>query len=272
MTKRRGEPMCSPKTGRSHGRPYNYIKIGVKMMKELYYKTEDNTSMLIKLYKEDGQSEKSPLIVFFFGGGWMGGTVDHFENQAKELSKLGYIVANVDYRVFLKHGTSFDVAMKDSFYSIKYLSDNADELGIDCQNVFFGGGSAGGHLAISCIMFNNVKHSFSVRGLLSFNAVIDTTEAGFMSEASTSQAFNPIIFSPFHSLRENLPAMIIFHGTADTVMPYARVVQFVEKYKALGNEIYLESYENEKHGFFSNPNCFEDSLEKAKIFIKEHLI
>ncbi|MFI3325392.1 MAG: alpha/beta hydrolase [Clostridia bacterium] len=240
------------------------------MEKALYYKTEDDKDMLIKFFTAN--DKKAPLVVFFFGGGWMNGNMDRFKPHALELEKLGYVVAIVDYRVYSKHGTTFDYAMKDAFYALKYLSDNALELKIDINNVFYGGGSAGGHLAIASVMFNNVKNNFNVRGLVCFNPVVDTTEKGFMSDASTKQSFKPVVYSPYHHVTKNLPDIIIFHGTEDTVMPYQRTLEFADKYRKYGNNLEFVSYEGCKHSFHNIEEYYTDTLEKTKVFIKEHII
>lgn len=246
------------------------------MKKEVYYTTYDSKEMSISLYYEPLDTPKNyPLIIFFFGGGWMNGTTEHFKPQALELIKDGFMVALVDYRVYNMHHTTIDTALKDAFYSLKYLSDYSDELSINRNQVILAGGSAGGHLAISCILLNQVKHDFQIKGVGLFNGVIDTSQEGYQSLASTEQPFDPIIFSPFHHLKAGLPPLLLMQGTADTVMPYHRTVTFVENCKALGNDVTLISYPDRKHGFFNQrPTTkiedYEDTLAHFTAFAKQH--
>lgn len=245
------------------------------MRNDIYYTTYDNQQLPIELYYEEETKHSYPLIIFFFGGGWMNGSTDHFRPQTESLIKEGFMVALVDYRTYNKNHTTVDIAMKDAFYSLKHLSDHHNELMIDPDHVILAGGSAGGHLAISCILLNQVKHSFQIKGVGLFNGVIDTSQEGYQSLASTEQPFDPIIFSPFHHLKAGLPPLLLMQGTADTVMPYHRTVTFVENCKALGNDVTLISYPDRKHGFFNQrPTTkiedYEDTLAHFTAFAKQH--
>lgn len=50
-------------------------------------------------------TDKCSAIVFFFGGGWIGGTPTHFAPQAKYLASRGMVAICVDYRTKKSHGT-----------------------------------------------------------------------------------------------------------------------------------------------------------------------
>jgi acetyl esterase/lipase len=47
-----------------------------------------------------------PSIVFFFGGGWSGGTTERFLPQALHFSERGMTAFIADYRVKERHGTT----------------------------------------------------------------------------------------------------------------------------------------------------------------------
>ena len=44
-------------------------------------------------------TEQRPAAVFFFGGGWNGGSVRQFEKHAKYLASRGMVIFLADYRV-----------------------------------------------------------------------------------------------------------------------------------------------------------------------------
>ena len=254
----------------------NAMERRIIMMKELRYTSFHGKELAVKLYYPQQIQEKYPLVVLYFGGGWMLGTIDHFKSQAEAIAKQGFLVATPDYRVYLRDTTTTDVAMKDCFYALKFLGENAENLAVDKSNVFVGGGSAGGHLAISTFMFNNIGNGLTIKGALLFNPVIDTTEKGYTSDAILKMPFKSIIFSPYHNLTQGLPPIVIFHGTKDTTMPFDRTLEFSEKYKSLGNEIELVAYENRKHGFFNldrteDDKVYYDTLEKSIRFLKNNL-
>ncbi len=170
----------------------------------------------------------------------------------------------------------------DVFTFLEHLDNRADVLKIDRERIFLSGGSAGGHLAICSILLNHIKNKLHVRGLILFNPVLDTSEKGYQSPALLEQPWNPLVFSPLHHLyarREEeicLPSMIIFHGTADTVMPLERIRLFCEELRRRNGEVVLVEYEDQKHGFFNykkeeDPFCHQDTLTKALHFCTERI-
>ena len=158
-----------------------------------------------------------------------------------------------------------------------HLDQVADELGIDRENIFLSGGSAGGHLAVSAVLFHHAKNNLYIKGLVLFNPVLDTSSKGYQSLALTSQEWNPLLFSPLHYLyavkNESvcLPPTIIFHGTSDTVMPYERVWLFYEEVCRQKQKIFLFGYEGQQHGFFNQQKskddfCYFDTLDRSLAF------
>jgi acetyl esterase/lipase len=59
--------------------------------------------------------------------------------------------------------------------------------------------------------------------------------------------------SPLHHIRPGLPPTVIFHGKADTTVPYADVERFCMASTKMGNQCQLFGYEGATHGFF-NPS------------------
>ena len=47
----------------------------------------------------DPATDRRPAAVFFFGGGWNGGTVKQFQQQARYLAGRGMVAFVADYRV-----------------------------------------------------------------------------------------------------------------------------------------------------------------------------
>ena len=62
----------------------------------------------------------------------------------------------------------------------------------------------------------------------------------------------PTEISPLHHVTKGLPPTIIFHGKADTTVPYATAEAFARVMKAAGNRCDLVGYEGQPHGFFNH--------------------
>lgn len=112
---------------------------------------------VISVEVDDGASHidvflhfKSPIVtlrpLFFWchGGGMVLG--DARDPALKDFCDIGdVIIASVEYRLAPEH--KFPTAPIDCLTALRYLLKNANEYGIDTNNVTVAGGSAGGNLA-----------------------------------------------------------------------------------------------------------------------------
>ena len=110
------------------------------------YKTIGDVKLKIYIYEPKGHKAgaKRPAIVFFFGGGWRGGTPRQFLEHCRYLASKGMVAMTVDYRVSSRQGTKPVHCVRDGKSAVRWIRQNADRLGIDPDRVVSGGGSAGG--------------------------------------------------------------------------------------------------------------------------------
>lgn len=62
---------------------------------------------------------------------------------------------------------------------------------------------------------------------------------------------DPRNLSPAHHVKRGLPPTIIFHGRADTTVPYNTVEAFTKLMTKAGNRCELVGYDGQQHGFFN---------------------
>jgi acetyl esterase len=90
--------------------------------------------------------ERSPTVVFFHGGGWVGGARETPDRQARLLAiETGAVVVSVDYR--RPPETRFPGAFEDAFAATRDVVGGIAEFGGDDTRVGVAGDSAGGNLA-----------------------------------------------------------------------------------------------------------------------------
>lgn len=243
----------------------------------MVYKKIGDIQLGLNIYKPDDwkETDKRACIIFFFGGGWIGGTIDHFKLQSKYLAHRGMVAITPDYRVKTRHGTTPFECVKDAVSAVIWVKDRAHELGIDTDKVVVSGGSAGGHIAACTVLTGTLneagKSSSAIpKAMILFNPVLDTSKKGYGYERLGEKMLE---ISPVNYIRKGLPPAIIFHGTADTTVPYENSLRFCNEMQNMGGHCQLVSYEDRKHGFFNirkgyTPD-FVDTLEKADAFLCE---
>ena len=92
------------------------------------------------------RSRRSPLLVYFHGGGWSFGDLDSHDHICRWLCKESNgFVLSVDYRLAPEH--KFPSAVDDAIATVEWAANNADALGADASKLSVGGDSAGGNLA-----------------------------------------------------------------------------------------------------------------------------
>jgi acetyl esterase len=87
-----------------------------------------------------------PALVYFFGGGWVLGTVDTSDAICRALANAaGCVTVSVGYRLAPEH--KFPAAVHDCAAAVRWVAANAADIGVDRGRIAVGGDSAGGNLA-----------------------------------------------------------------------------------------------------------------------------
>lgn len=115
------------------------------------YKTIGNVQLKMHIFEPEGTgTEPRPAIVFYFGGGWNGGSPEQFYPHCRYLADRGMLAMAAEYRVKSRHGTPPTECVKDGKSAIRWVRREAERLQVDPHRVVAGGGSAGGHVAAAC--------------------------------------------------------------------------------------------------------------------------
>jgi acetyl esterase/lipase len=254
---------------------------GIEGTKSETYRKIGDTELKVWIFEPAQKTAKPlPAIVFFFGGGWTSGSPTQFEPQSRHLASRGMIAIVADYRVKSRQNAKPADCVSDAKACVRWVRANAVRLGIDPERIAVGGGSAGGHLAasvgtlpgldtakddksVSClpnalVLFNpaTVLTTFPGLDLKGFGAGLDKEKFGC----------EPTEISPIHHVKKGTPPTIIFHGKADTTVPYSTVEKFTEVMKAAGNRCELIGYEGQPHSFF-NKSKYAETLAAADDFL-----
>lgn len=254
---------------------------------ETYRKVGD-FELTIDVYLPAGHKEtdRRPAIVFFFGGGWSGGSTRQFAHHSAYLTSRGMVVFAADYRINTRNKSTIADAVVDAKQAIRWVRTNAASLGVDPDRIASGGGSAGGHLAAAVAMlpgFDDATEADAVsnrsNAMALFNPALSLLAEDFAVDRAKPRATSfadrmgaePAALSPLSHVRGRLPPAIVFHGEKDTTVPFAQARKFVEKMKEADNRAELAAYPEAVHGFFNygrgDNSDFVDTLRKLDGFL-----
>lgn len=231
------------------------------------YRTVGETSLSLYIFnpKDWKATDKRPAILFFFGGGWKGGSPSQFEHHSNYFASRGMVAIAADYRVRSRNHTTPPDAVADARAAIRWVRAHAGELGIDPDRIVSSGGSAGGHLA-ACLgvcpapATDNSKVSDVPNAMVLFNPVLDLRQLGQKESGP-----NWMDISPVDHVHANQPPAVMFFGENDHFLIGAK--KFVEECKKDGDRCELHVYPGQKHGFFNKQPYLDQTVQTADAFL-----
>lgn len=251
------------------------------------FKETETIDLKLWVFNPEIVTGNNSAIVFFFGGGWIGGSPRQFIEQAKFFSSKGMVSIIADYRVFSRDSVRAIKCISDAKSAIRWVRKNAKKLGINENKIVASGGSAGGHLAASTGTIpyyeeENEDQSISSKpnamvlfnpGLIAYDFQDLNRNEEMIKKARIRIGDDPKKASPYYHVDNGIAPTIIFHGKSDKTVPYESVVLYEKKMKEFGNICELHLYEDEEHGFFNYGRnsgiAFKDTMEKSYNFLKK---
>ena len=253
------------------------VKIKPKLV---VYKTIGEVELKLHIFEPPDRQAKEPVpaIVFFFGGGWAGGTPTQFYHQSDYLASRGMMAISAEYRVKNRHGTTPFECVADGKSAIRWVRANAERLGVNPDKIVASGGSAGGHVAACTGVLDELDEESEDRNISSkpnalvlFNPALDLVE--FLKKRPSDERFKRAKeISPLQHVTKGLPPCIIFHGTADRTVPFDSADRFTSAMKKAGNMCRLVPFEEKGHGFFNygrdkDNSSFNKTIEETDRFL-----
>lgn len=241
--------------------------------KSFVYKKTKQADLELVVHYPPGwkEADKRPAIVFFFGGGWTGGTVKQFEPQADHLASRGMVAARADYRVKSRHGVTPKECVEDAKSAVRWMRQNAAKLGVDPSRIVAAGGSAGGHIAACTALAPGLEAegedssiSSKPNALVLFNPVLRMDVPPLLGFVGHDEALGKAI-SPTLHLTKDSPPTILFFGTADKLA--AMGDEFMKKSKELGHRAEMFTAEGQGHGFFNLPPWLVKTTQRMDEFL-----
>ncbi|MCL4194076.1 MAG: alpha/beta hydrolase [Thermoguttaceae bacterium] len=239
------------------------------------YKSVGGRDLHLNIFEPEGHraTDRRACFLTIHGGGWTGLEPRRQYPFAAHFAGLGLVGISVEYRLAKPGGepTVFD-CVKDARSAMRYVRAHAAELGIDPQRIIANGGSAGGHLAAGTALFDGVDEigedtsvSCIPNAVVLYFPVIDTTPSGY-GNSKIGPRWQEL--SPVHRVRPGVPPTIIFHGTGDTVTPFAGAKAFHDAMLKAGNRCQLVVTDGAVHGYLMRDRAeYEKALRQTEAFL-----
>lgn len=199
-------------------------------------------TLLLDLYQPAGDTVQArPAIVWIHGGAFRQGsrTSPEIVDEATRFAEKGYVSVSISYRLSATGCIPLTAACLQSIVdakhdaqaAVRWLRANADTYRIDPTRIAAAGTSAGaitalnvGYDPVDVGTSGNPGHDSSVRAAVSFSG------ARILTRAEPGEA-----------------AALLFHGTADPLVPYASAQATVNEAEAAGLKVFLTTWEGAGH-------------------------
>ena len=225
-------------------------------------------------------TDARPSFVCIFGGGWKSGTPEKVMSWAKWAADRGMVGIAPDYRTLERMGGQPEDCISDGRAAISWIAQHAAELGIDPKKMVVFGSSAGGHVAIWTAISapgpgnDEPAPETLPAALVLINPVTDTTDKGYGGVKRFGSNKRAQACSVNHHLPAKMPPTIVFHATADKLVPYATAVTFRDQMTTTGNRCELVTFEGLGHSYYSTTrfgeegrNAYRQTTEKTHQFL-----
>ncbi len=223
------------------------------------YKTVDGKELTLYVTKPTDwkASDQRPAIVFFHGGGWVGGAPGQFTEHSKYLASRGMVAVQVQYRLLDRKDKEPPTnCIHDAKSAMRWVRGHAKELGLDPIRIASAGGSAGGHLAAFVGIVEGTDDpqddttiSAKSNAMVLFNPVYDNGPDGWGTQRVGDRYQE---FSPAHNISKDDPPAIVFLGSKDKLVPVSTAEKFKQDMEQVGLRSELMIFPEMPHGFFNH--------------------
>lgn len=236
----------------------------------IVYANHDGQDLSISIYKPKEKSEElQPVYVYMHGGGWCSSNADTNSNMHRQMADAGFVAFSINYRLCTAgsmDNPTWDKAIYDCAEGMNWIKEHAAEYGGDASRIFLAGESAGGNLVLHYAgMTSEGKLDAPVPdAVLAMYPVVDlqwTSDYGHYLGVATPGICEAYIggelsdypdrvkfVSPLTYMNEDLPPILILHGTKDTLVSIEGSEEYKKEADAIGADVSLIELPFSNHG------------------------
>jgi len=198
----------------------------------------------------DAAEQARPVIVYLYGGAWVGGSKEENAWFAGNLARRGYVAVVPDYRLYPP--ASWPDFLYDNAAALRWVKDNIADYGGDPDNMVLLGFSAGGFNALSLAVWPRWLESVEMDPGRDLKAVIGLSGVYDMLPLDGHNEF--ALFGPQTGFEEmgahvgdSLPPALFLVGTADRVADPGDSERLTAQIRAKGGKAQMIAYDGLGH-------------------------
>ena len=163
-----------------------------------------------------------PVLVFFHGGGWHSGRPEDYAFVARNFAPEGFVVVTAGYR--LNEAGRYPAMLEDGAAAVRWVRDNAPDLGGDPSRIYLMGHSAGAYNAIMLALdpqwlANEGLSPDAIEGAIGLAGPYDFYPFDKDSSRNTfGHVAAPTITQPIAFARADAPPLLLATGDEDTIV------------------------------------------------------
>lgn len=239
----------------------------------------DGARHTLDIYAPRVSAEASPVVVFFYGGGWESGSKDMYRFVGATLAARGVMMVIPDYRLYPQ--VRFPAFMQDAAAAVAWTRANAMRFGGNPHRLFLMGHSAGGQIVAllaldgSYLQADGMSPSrlcgvIGLAGPYDFLPLQSTTlKAIFGPQAARPRS------QPINYVSPQAPPMLLLAGKDDTTVDPGNTLRLAARLREVGRPVTDTLYPRLGHktliASFSVPLTFLAPARQATLdFIAAH--
>jgi len=194
---------------------------------------------------------KLPVVIFFYGGGWVAGSRDGYRFAARAFAKQGFVVVVPDYRKVPT--VRFPAFVEDGAEAVKWTHDHIAAYGGDPDRIALAGHSAGSHiiallaldrqyLSAQKLPADTIKAVVGLSGPYNFYPWTSPRAIEAFKGTADPRTTQPITYA-----RADAPPMLLVTSSGDTEVEPRNAISLTARLKALGAPVTLREYPKLSH-------------------------